>query len=474
MSGPIRDPQTRATARSRLRRLLRLRDLRLLWIGMTVSLIGDGVFLVALAWQVYQLSNAPTALAAVGLAMTIPQILFILVGGVISDRLDRRAVMIAADAIRCGAIGAIGLLSMTGELRLWHLSLLGATYGIGTAFFAPAFDAIIPELVDPSALTDANSLEQFVRPSTLRLVGPAIGGLVIGAWGLGVAFVLDAGTYLASIAALMTMSRRVVRDVPPAASILAELREGLTYVRSHVWLWGTLLAASLAYLLFMGPVEVLVPYIVKNDLRSGAGTLGFVFAMGGLGAIGGALLAARNGMPRRPIRFMYLSWTAATLAVAMYGLSRMPWQAMAASFLFNALETVGTVVWATTKQRRVPIRLLGRVSSLDWFVSIGLLPLSFALTGPVAQALGARTTLLWAGVLGAAVTIAPLLLPGMRAAEGEGSAAMRKEATTGSAGQEHRRQSLAPPSPSASFAPSAASPPSDPVASAAAAVGDRA
>jgi DHA3 family tetracycline resistance protein-like MFS transporter len=136
--------------------------------------------------------------------------------------------------------------------------------------------------------------------------------------------------------------------------------------------------------------------------------------MGGLGAIAGAIVVGHRGMPRRHITFMFLAWTLATLAVAGYGLARLPWQVMAASFAFNALETAGTIVWATTKQRSVPARMLGRVSSLDWFISIGLLPVSFALTAPVAAAFGVRTTLVGAGLLGAAVTLGALFLPGMR------------------------------------------------------------
>jgi hypothetical protein len=139
--------------------------------------------------------------------------------------------------------------------------------------------------------------------------------------------------------------------------------------------------------------------------------------MGGLGAIGGALVVSHRGMPRRFITFMFATWAVATLAVAGYGLATQPWQAMAASFAFNALETAGTIVWATTKHRMVPGELLGRVSSFDWFISIGLVPLSFALTGPVAAVLGARTTLVLAGVLGAVVTFGALFLPGMRAVQ---------------------------------------------------------
>jgi DHA3 family tetracycline resistance protein-like MFS transporter len=164
----------------------------------------------------------------------------------------------------------------------------------------------------------------------------------------------------------------------------------------------------------MGPIEVLIPYVVKHQLGGGPETLGLVFAMGGLGAIFGALVMGQRGIPRHHVTFMYIAWTLATLAVAGYGLARMSWQAMTAGFVFNCFETVGTIVWATTKHRLVPGALLGRVSSFDWMISIGLVPISFAITGPVAAVLGARTTLVGAGVLGAVVTLGGLFLPGMR------------------------------------------------------------
>jgi hypothetical protein len=163
---------------------------------------------------------------------------------------------------------------------------------------------------------------------------------------------------------------------------------------------------------------VLLPYIVKNDLHGSAADLGIVFAAGGIGSVGCAVVLGQRGLPRRDITFMYVTWTLATLAVAGYGLASSVWQLMLASLAFNALETAGTIVWATAKQRHVPAALLGRVSSLDWLISIGLLPLSFALTGPVSGAIGAQTTLIAAGLIGAVVTFAALLLPGMREVEG--------------------------------------------------------
>ena len=398
---------------------LAIPDFRRLWTGMTVSLFGDGIFLVALAWQAYDLKNTPGALAIVGMAMTGAQVAFLLIGGMVSDRLERRHVMIAADALRGTAVALLGVLSLSGALRLWHLVVVAAVYGSGTAFFGPAFDAIVPELVPDELLQQANSLDQFVRPATWMLAGPAVGGWIASAWSVGGAFLIDALTFVVSIATLLRIRRRtVVRE--PAGGItvaLSEVREGFRYVRSHVWLWGTFLAATIAYLLFWGPTEVLLPYIVRNQMGGQARDLGFILAVGGIGAIFAAIVMGSRGRPRRHITFIYVVWTLSTLAIAGYGFARYPWQAMMAAFAFNALEAAGTIVWATTKQRLVPNRLLGRVSSFDWFISIGLLPLSFGLAGPVAAAIGARTTLVAAGVVGGLATFAFLFLPGMRDTE---------------------------------------------------------
>jgi DHA3 family tetracycline resistance protein-like MFS transporter len=388
---------------------------------MTVSLLGDGVFTVALAWQVYELSNAPTALSFVGIAMAVPHIVLLLLGGVASDRFERRRVMIAADLVRGLAVGIFGLLSITGALELWHIIVIAAAFGAGTAFFGPAFDAVVPDLVPGDLLTQANSLDQFVRPAAWRMAGPAFGGWLVSAWGPGVSFLMDAGTFAASILCLSAM-----RPIPvPAAgdkegSVLHQIKDGFGYVRSHTWLWGTFLAATFAYLAFLGPTEVLLPWVVKNEMEGSAGDLGLVFALGGVGAMATAVLMGNRPMPRRNMTFIYVVWTASTLSVAGYGLARFPWQAMFACFVFNALESAGTIAWVTTKQRLVPGRLLGRVSSFDWFISIGLLPVSYALTGPVASALGARATLVWAGVIGGAITFAFLFLPGLRDIERAG------------------------------------------------------
>ena len=410
---------TRETSRFALGMLrpLAIRDFALLWAGMTVSLLGDGIYFVTIAWQVYELSNAPTALAVVGIAWTLPLFLFLLVGGVVSDRFDRRRIMILSDLVRGSAIGAIGVLAVTDELSLGLLLPLVAVYGAGEALFAPAFGALVPDIVPRSLLVQANSIDMVVRPLASQFAGPAVGGLAIATIGTGGAFLLDAGTFAVSALCILGIAARPL-PTRENRNVLREVAEGFRFVRSEKWLWGTLLAAAVSLLAFWGPWEVLVPYIVKNELGGSAGDLGLVFAAGGLGAVLAAIVMGHRRIPRRHITFMYLCWTASSGAVMVYGLATALWQAMAAAFFSGAVATAGMVVWMTLMQLRVPRELLGRVTSLDWMVSIGLIPVSLALTGPIADAVGARETLVGAGALSAVIIVGFLyLLPGLRDGE---------------------------------------------------------
>jgi MFS family permease len=392
---------------------LRERDFLLLWTGLTVSLLGDGVFVVAVAWQAYELSDSPTALSMVMLAMTVPHVLLLLFGGVVSDRSDRRTVMLVSDIVRGGALATAALLSLSGTLTLGRLGAIAALYGAGTAFFGPAFDAIVPDIVPRALWPQANALEQLVKPLTLRMAGPALGGVIIAFGGSGTAFLFDAATFFASACTIWALRTRHQTD-RHVGSLTTELKEGLMYVRSHVWLWGTFASAAFAYMMFMGPVEVLLPFIVKEQMHRSAAELGLVFAVGGIGSIVAAVMMGVRRQPRQSITFIYLTWTLSTLTLVGYGLAGTVWFLLVPSFLFNLLESAGTIVWSTLKQERVPPHLLGRVSSLDWLISIGLMPVSFALTGPMSALVGKTATLVGAGILGAGVTLAALFLPGMR------------------------------------------------------------
>jgi DHA3 family tetracycline resistance protein-like MFS transporter len=407
--------------RARLRRIRLLeplgeRDFALLTAGWLVSLLGDGFFSVALAWQVYEISNVPTALSIVGVAWTLPLILFLLLGGVFSDRYDRRWMMIGADLVRAAAVGVLGLLAIAGAIELWHVVALIAFVGLGDAFFNPASTAIVPDLVREEQLPQANALHGLVRPLMVRLIGPALGGITVAGLGPGVAFLVDGSSFLVSAVAILLISTRPSRTVVAHGirQTIAEVREGLAFVRRNPWCWATLLSAMFSLLVFIGPVQVLLPYLVKNRLGLGPEALGAIFAVSGVGAIGAAIAVGQLGLPRRRITIMYVVWSAGVALFAGYGLMTSLWQAFLIGLGTAALFEVGQIIWVTLLQTLVPRELLGRVSSLDWLVSTGLVPLSFALTGPVAALLGPGPTMIVAGLLGSVLMGVLLFVPGVR------------------------------------------------------------
>ena len=403
--------------RAKILQPLRNRDFALLTGGSTISLLGDGFFFIALAWQVYEISNIPTALSIVWVAWTLPSVIFLLIGGAFSDRYDRRLLMIGADIIRAVAIGAIGFLSIANVLEIWHIAVLIAFVGLGDAFFNPASTAIVPDLVPDEDLPQANALLGTMRPLMVRLIGPALAGFVVAAVGSGAAFVIDGASFLVSavaVAAIRPRPMHIAEGGHGVRQTILQVREGLGFVRRTPWLWATLLSAMLSLLAFFGPVETLVPFLVKNRLNLGPESLGLLFAVGGVGAILTGVAIGQFGLPRKRVTIMYVSWSVGVALMAVFGLMTELWQALVASFVLQALFQLGQVIWTTMLQTLVPRKLLGRVTSVDWLVSTGLVPVSFALTGPAAEAFGAAETMVGASLIGAVLMIMLLFVPGVR------------------------------------------------------------
>jgi MFS family permease len=414
----------------KLLRPLRERDFALLWLGMTISLLGDGIFLVAQAWQVYDLDNDPVALSLVGTAWTVGMVAFLLTGGIVSDRAERRRVLIAADLLRAGALVGMGVLSVTGAVEIWHLVALSVLIGAGEAFFGPAFGALVPDVVATEYLVQANALDQLVRQAAARLLGPALGGAVVAVVGPGTAFLIDAATFALSAACIAALR---VRSLPQARARSArrELREGLRFVREQPWLWATLVSASTGLLFFLGPLEVLLPFIVRNDVGGGAGGYGAVLACAGVGSILVSLWLGQRGVPRRYLTFMYAAWTVGTLPLLGYAYGTALWQLGLLSFVYGTCITAGMVVWGTLMSTRVPPELRGRVHSLDWFVSIALTPVSFAATGPVSAWIGIDATMWLAALVPAVICIALYVAADLRRDEERYAGAVSGSAATG-------------------------------------------
>src|SRR3954469_5526284 len=192
----------------RLLHPLRERDFALFWAGTLVSLLGDGIYLVALPFAVLGLGGGAAALAVVGFAWSIGILAFLVAGGLLADRHDKRRQLLVADAMRLLAVGAAGALSLAGALEIWHLVALSFVFGAGEGLSGPAMGALVPELVPAEGLVQANALQQSLRPVALRFAGPALGGLAVAALDTGGALLVDAGTFGVSMACLLAMRSR--------------------------------------------------------------------------------------------------------------------------------------------------------------------------------------------------------------------------------------------------------------------------
>jgi hypothetical protein len=255
------------------------------------------------------------------------------------------------------------------------------------------------------------------------LIGPLVGGLLVAGIGTGWAFVADAATFVFSALMILLMrTRHVAKPEDERSSAWADLTEGLRYVRSKTWLWGAMVAATVSLLATWGPWEVLVPYVVRNELGGSAAALGLVFGAGGVGSVTAAFVMGQRGrLPRKAVTVLYVTWAIGMLMTAGFGLVSEVWQAMAVALVAETSITILIVIWITVLQRLVPTELLGRVSALDWMISIAGVPLSFAVVGPAADAFGVDATLIAAGVLGAIITFAFMFYPGARGPERDGS-----------------------------------------------------
>ena len=404
---------------------LRNRDFRLLWGGTAVSLVGDGIFMVALAWQVYELTGNPAALGLVGVAWTVPQVALALPAGVGADRIDRRVPMLAGDVLRGVAVAAIAALSLTGHASVGALAGLAIAFRVGDAIALPAFTAIVPSLVSEDELLQANALAEFVMPITRTLLGPFVGGLMVAAWSAGWAFAADAVTFAASIAAIVLMRKRAVAPVAERSAV-HDLREGLRYVATTRWFLLTSIGAGVVMLTTLGAWEVLIPFLVKNDLHDSAAALGFVYAAAGVGGLASAsLLGQRSGLPPRPITAYYAALAVSALGMIGFGMTDHLWEAIVAAVVVQAFSTAQSVLWYPLVYRLVPDDLLGRVSSVDMMVVLVGLPLSYALVGPIANLIGTRPTFIVTGAAAAAAVLLVMLVPGALTPERDGSLADR-------------------------------------------------
>ncbi len=397
---------------------------RRLGTAMVLASFASGVWVVALVWEVIRLGGGPTQLSLVTTANAVGVLLPALLGGVVADRVPQKLILIGVAAVELSGMGLVALLSWTDVTELWHLVAISFATGMGMAFYYPAYSAWLPALVPESDLMAVNGFEGMVRPTVGQALGPAVAGAVVGAVSPAAAVSVAALASLGGLLVLLLVPRTPVRRelaVQSGRGVLhavatgwADIREGFSYMVRTPWLLATLLFASVMILMVMGPLEVLIPFVIKDRLGGGAGGHAAVLAAFGLGGALGSLVMGQLRMPRRYLTVMNLMWGVGCLPFLVVGYAGALWQIVAAAFVVGIGFSAPMVIWGTLLQRRVPSHLLGRVASLDFFVSISLMPLSMALAGPVAALIGIKATFTVAAVVptvAAAVAIVWAKLP---------------------------------------------------------------
>lgn len=398
--------------RGRALRPLRNRDFALLWSGQSVSLLGDGVFTVALALAALRLSKGPYVLSVVLAARLLPTVALLVVSGAVTDRVARRTILLASDLTRGLAVAAIAALTAVNALQVWQLVAMSVAFGAADAFFMPAATAIVPDLVGPELLTQAAALESSTWVISQNLIGPALGGVLVATLGLAASFGLDAVSFAASATclALMSPSRPAARS---GHSVLVDIRLGMRYVFSQRWLWATLVAAAVASFAAFAPAGVLLPLLVERVLHGGPADLGLVLAAGGLGGLTGTLIVGRFGAPRLRITAMWACWGVSSILFALIGLSSALWVVAALSALGWAFLMYASTLWNPLIQSLVPSDMLGRASAVDWLFSLSLSPLGVLAAGLATAAVGVRTTFVIGGVVAASMALV-VFVPGVR------------------------------------------------------------
>lgn len=388
---------------------LREHRFRLLFASRTVSTFGGSMADVALAFAVLGIGG-PTDLGLVILAREIPLVVLLLLGGVWSDRLPRHLVLVSSDVVRAVAQAGTAALLLTGNATIVAIAFLQVFYGAVNAFGVPAYHGVVPQVVPTARLQQANAL-LGLSYSTAGIAGPALGAVIVTAAAPGWALAVDAFTF--TVSALLLVRLDLPRTLRLSGrSVLSDFREGWREFTSRSWLVAIVASFAFFQLTFFPALLVLGPYVAKTQL-GGPGAWGAILAVEAAGSLVGGLLALRVHFTRPLVVTLLLVIPAGT-QVVLLGLGAPLWAIMGVAFLSGGGFAFSSAVWFSTLQEKIPQNAISRISSFDWFGSVALNPLGYALIGPLSEVIGVGHALLLAGALNIGTTIAMLAVPSVR------------------------------------------------------------
>ncbi|WP_204259980.1 MFS transporter [Microbacterium sp. B35-30] len=426
--GPVPGPDpipgvAPATRRDHWRfvRPLAHRDFRMLFGAVVLSIFGAGMWAVVMVYTVIGAGGGPVDLSLVAAANAVGLLVCAIPGGIAADRVPRRLLLRVVELLNLVAITSVAVAGVLGAVSIPHLAIVAFVLGAGAGFFFPAYSAILPRILPPAQLLAANGLEGAIRPALQQAAGPAAAGMIVAA----VLAPAHAAWGVVAAHALALVLLLFVRPEPPVAEgeehepaagvrgVLHDLREAVAFTVRTPWLLWTLLFATGWVLVFLGPEEVLLPFLTRERIGEDPRLFGFLLAIYGIGGVLGSIVVSSMRLPRRYLTVMIGVWSVSTLPFAVVGVTHEYWVMALCLFLVGFGFSYGNVIWGTLLQRRVPRRMLGRISSLDFFVSLALMPLSMALAGPLAEVVPIEAIFIAAGVIPLALGVLAYLVARM-------------------------------------------------------------
>jgi MFS family permease len=396
-------------------RSLKHRSFALLWLGQTLSRVGDFVYEIALAWWVLEKTGSAETMGLVLVFSITPSLLFLLIGGVAVDRLPRIMLMLFSDIGRGVVALVVAALAFTNQMQVWHVFAASLFFGFVMAFFQPAYAAIVPQIVPKDDLPSANALTS-IGANLGRVVGPALGAAIVGWAGTSTAFAINGVSFLISSVFLIPLM--LVRIPRPArnvdSQVWQELRQGITTVFASPWLWISILVFSLVNVTLIGPYYVSMPFLVSDFMKADVNRLGLLYSIFPVGfVIGGVWLGRYNKIPRRgPL--MYATLVLGAIMLGLYGFHLPLWVLIIAALINGIALQFGGLAWTHLLQEKVPNEQLGRVSSIDAMGSMSLMPVGMALAGWATATFGPALVFIAGGALTALAGIAVILHPAIR------------------------------------------------------------
>jgi MFS family permease len=393
-----------------LRGPLRSQNFRLLLACDVVSMAGTSIAVVAIPFAVLSIGGSGSDVGYVATAALLPMVVFLLLGGVIADRLPRHQVLVAADVVQGIAQAIAAALVLTGTARVWELLVLSALRGTGLGFYFPASVGLLPQTIPADQRAQANAIDRVGRNSA-QIGGTALGGIIVGLAGPGWGLAADAASF--SVAAVLRIGMRFAATEPSQTpGVLHELREGWHEFISRRWLWSIVLQFAGVSAIVSAAISVLGPVVADRSL-GGARSWGFILAAYAAGAVAGGIVMIRF----RPSRMLVAaSIGVLVFSVLLFALAvplNVPLIASAAFVAGSSSELFG-INWITTMQQEIPSGALSRVSAYDAVGSFALAPVGTAIAGPLMVAFGAPAVLAVGGGLVVLFTAAVFLVPEVR------------------------------------------------------------